>query len=45
MTADDEWWLARRDLEDGRTVMVIPLTYGRARITIGVGEMTYDDAW
>jgi hypothetical protein len=33
-----------RELPDGRTVSVIPLTYGRARVTIGSG-LTYDDQW
>jgi hypothetical protein len=38
-------FLASRLLPDGRTLAVIPLTYGRARLTVGRGELTYDDAW
>lgn len=32
-------------LPDGRVVTVMPLTFGRARITIGPDERTYDDSW
>jgi len=36
----------KRDFPDGRTVEVIPLTYGRARIVIGPTDgMTYSDGW
>lgn len=36
----------RRLLEDGRELVVYPLTYGRARLVIGpVGAATYDDSW
>lgn len=35
-----------RDLPDGRTIHVIPLSYGRARIGIGpTGEQWFDDVW
>lgn len=34
------------DLDDGRVVQVLPLTYGRARLGIGVrGANGYDDAY
>ena len=33
-------------MPDGREATVIPLTFGRARLTIGeVGSMFYDDGW
>ena len=44
-TVPGQWWIARKNFDDGRTGLVIPLTYGRARLTIGVGEHTWDDAW
>jgi len=35
-----------KQLPDGRTVEIIPLTYGRARIVIGhPDDLSYDDAW
>lgn len=37
--------LRQRTLPDGRIVAIVPLTYGRARITIGRDEMTYEDGW
>lgn len=38
--------IAIRDLPDGREVTIIPLTLGRARITIGVKyDPGYDDGW
>jgi hypothetical protein len=37
--------LYRRQLPDGRWLEVIPLTYGRARITIGDGKVFIDDNW
>lgn len=36
---------AQRTLPDGRVLAAIPLTYGRARVTIGHDEMTYEDGW
>lgn len=41
----DQWWLARKDFPDSRTGFVVPLTFGRARITIGTGELWFDDGW
>jgi hypothetical protein len=36
----------QKDLPDGREVTVIPLTFGRARIHIGVkASLAYDDGW
>lgn len=43
--SEREWWIARRDLEDGRLLFVVPLIGGRARLTVGRDEMTYDDGW
>jgi len=37
--------IASRCLPDGRLAMVIPLTFGRARLTVGRNTLTYDDAW
>lgn len=35
-----------RDLPGGRTIDVVPLTFGRARLCIGpTGEMFYDNQW
>lgn len=43
---DPEHELYVRDLGDGRAISVIPLTYDRARITIGPDNLyTYDDGW
>ena len=39
-------FIMRRIVEDGRLLAVVPLTYGRARLTIGpVDEPWYDDGW
>jgi hypothetical protein len=36
----------KRQLPDGRTIEVVPLTFGRARIYIGpTNEQWYDDGW
>jgi hypothetical protein len=32
-------------LPDGRIVSVVALTFGRARITVGRDEITYEDSW
>lgn len=37
--------LAQKTLPDGRIVTITPLTYARARITIGRDEQTYDRGW
>lgn len=35
-----------RALSDGRTISVYPITFGRARLSIGpTGKKTYDDTW
>jgi hypothetical protein len=35
-----------RTLPDGRVVHINPLTYGRARLSVGpADEMFYDDEW
>lgn len=37
---------AERLLPDGREATVVPLTFGRARLTVGpAGGLTYDDGW
>jgi hypothetical protein len=46
MTPDESGFLAVRMLPDGRALAVVPLTYGRARLCLGPGDlMTYTDAW
>lgn len=43
---DADGFLYRRDLGNGRQVVVMPLTFGRARIGIGpVGAFWNDDEW
>ena len=38
--------LYTRHLPDGRAIDVNALTYGRARISIGIiGSLNYDDGW
>jgi hypothetical protein len=38
--------LASKEYSDGRTAVVIPLLFGRARIAIGpTGSMGFDDLW
>lgn len=37
--------LVQKNLPDGRIVTVTPLTYGRARITIGKDELTYEHGY
>jgi hypothetical protein len=37
--------IVERTLPDGRILSVIPLTYGRGRVTIARDRMFYDDAW
>lgn len=42
----DDGHLYRRDLGDGRSLFVDPLTFGRARLHIGpTGSAVYDDGW
>lgn len=40
-------FLYRRPLADGRVISVVPLVFGRARVTIGQLADTsgYDDGW
>lgn len=38
----DEYY--RRELPDGRYVDVVPLTFGRARINLGRGQI-YESGW
>jgi hypothetical protein len=42
---DEQWWIHRKEFPNGRTGFVVPLSYGRGRVTIGYGELTYDRAW
>lgn len=44
MNTENQWWLARRDLADGRSIFVVPQLYN-TKITIGTGELTYDQEW
>ncbi len=34
-----------RELPDGRILGITPLTFGRARITIGLDKETYEDGY
>ena len=47
MQLDEEGNYAKRKLEDGRTLFVIPLTYGRARLCIGnkYNPYSFDNAY
>jgi hypothetical protein len=38
----EDWWTARRDLPDGQIVLVVPMIFGKYRLTIGFDEMTYE---
>jgi hypothetical protein len=40
-----EGTLYHRVLNDGRLVTVVPLTFRRARITIGPLDLIYSDGW
>ena len=37
--------LMSRVLDDGRLLSLIPLTYGRMRITVGGNYQWYEDGW
>ncbi len=43
----DQYELYHRETPNGLIVTVIPLTYGRARVTIGRVRtpLSYDDVW
>lgn len=35
-----------RQLGDGRELVIVPLTYGRARLCVGqAGSQVFDDEW
>jgi hypothetical protein len=39
-------YIARRTLDDGRALFVVPLLFGRARLGIGpAGSLVFDDIW
>lgn len=40
-----EWAYARKDFSNGRIGLIIPLTFSRARITIGTNLIDYEDSW
>jgi hypothetical protein len=46
---DGQHFLAYRELEDGRLLALVPLTYGRVSLTLGPGGAEYDggfsEAW
>lgn len=45
-TYEDKHGNICRDLLDGRTLMAYPITFGRARLSIGpTGGFAYDDTW
>lgn len=38
--------MPEKHLPDGRTIQIQPLTFNRARLSIGItGSMIYDDQW
>lgn len=37
--------IVERTLPDGRIMSVIPLTFGRGRLTIARDRISYDDTW
>lgn len=45
MSADIPGALATRWLPDGRVLAVMPLVFGRARLTVGSSTLHYDDGW
>jgi hypothetical protein len=46
-TLNDRLAYLTRVLDDGRVIDVVPLTFGRARVTISrtLAAMVYDDGW
>lgn len=34
-----------RTLPDGRILGLIPLTFGRVRLTVGLDKMTWEEGW
>src|SRR5438045_3110591 len=46
---EGQHFLAYRELPDGRLLAIVPLTFGRASLTLGPGGADYDgtfsDAW
>ncbi len=41
-----DYLIMRRELDDGRLIDVVPLTFGRARLHIGPSDSPfYDDGW
>jgi len=46
MELDGGGHYAVRDLDDGRSVYLDPLTFGRLRIAVGqTGTLSYSDGW
>lgn len=46
MSYIDGWKIAEKRLENGRTIIVYPLTYGRARLGIGPADQeVFNDEW
>lgn len=41
----DDGFIAVRDLGDGRMGCVVPMLFGKARLTVGVGTECYDHAY
>lgn len=41
-----DWIIAQRDVGNGETIIVHPLTFGRARLSIGpTNEQWFRDGW
>jgi hypothetical protein len=41
----DEDGLLWRQLDDGRLLALVPLTFNRLRLTIGYDRLCYEDGW
>ena len=42
----EDWFLYRRDLDDGREICVVPMSFGNVRVTVGrAGSGTYDHGY
>jgi hypothetical protein len=41
---NEQWWLLRRELIDGRTLFLIRQIFNY-KITVGYGELTWDESY
>ena len=40
----EQWWMARRELPDGRTLFLVEQIFN-FKLTIGYGELTWDESY